>query len=150
MLLLGLSAMSQSCNSLSSEIRSFSASLASATQLCRKNRAYKRGGCIKFLPRGVRNIHPPPPSPSKMPSGQNRGRGGVYHFSLENRNTWKHTESHGIRFGASLIVVSWLSSLLRRVVSGGEVAPPPQKKKLNERLLCIPLCLNRRREQPSS
>ena len=33
-------------------------------------------------------------------------------------NRRKHTESRGIRFGASLVVVSWPSSLPRRVVSG--------------------------------
>ena len=62
----------------------------------------------------------------------------------------KQAESRGIRFGASLVVVSWPSCQLRRVVLGKN---RPKIKK-NKRLLCTALCLNLRgvgdEKQPSS
>ena len=45
---------------------------------------YKRGGRIKFLPRGASKYTPPPPSPGKCLLARNGGGGGgVYNFSLE-------------------------------------------------------------------
>ena len=46
--------------------------------------AYKKGGRIKFLPRGGSGYTPPPPSPEKYLLSRNGGRGGgVYNFSLD-------------------------------------------------------------------
>ena len=49
--------------------------------------AYKRGGCIKFLPHGASKYTPPPPSPGKclLARKGGEGGGGVYTFSLDSR-----------------------------------------------------------------
>ena len=99
--------MSQSCENFDSEISSFSAPQSLAPG-CAGRTAMHRD-CHSGLDRDLCGV----------PRNFREALDGNRRKQTETAgNRRKHTESHGIRFGASLVVVSWPSSLTRKVVSG--------------------------------
>ena len=66
--------------------------------------AYKRGGGIKFLPRGASKYTPPPPLKNASWPKNGGGGGGVYNLSLDYRWTrGNSTRAYEVHEGSRLI-----------------------------------------------